>query len=209
MWSVVNSGKKSAKENMDRDEKFLQELKPDDFPILHFYDFEKPSATFGIFMKPELFLTKTHGLDLAKRPTGGGMLFHLWDLTFSVLIPKNHYGYSDDVMKNYKFINELVLQAVEPFVTLSVPDLLVIEYDVMIGGKKIAGSAQRRKKNGFLHQGSISIIAPDFDFLKTLFKEKNLVVEAMKDFTYILTDQDLEKSKQALRDSLQKVICQV
>jgi lipoate-protein ligase A len=71
MWSVVNSGKKSAKENMDRDEKFLQELKPDDFPILHFYDFEKPSATFGIFMKPELFLTKTHGLDLAKRPTGG------------------------------------------------------------------------------------------------------------------------------------------
>ncbi|MBM3193616.1 MAG: hypothetical protein FJZ59_05235 [Chlamydiae bacterium] len=227
MWSVVNSGKKSAKENMDRDEKFLQELKPDDFPILHFYDFEKPSATFGVFMKPELFLTKTHGLDLAKRPTGGGMLFHLWDLTFSVLIPKNHYGYSDDVMKNYKFINELVLQAVEPFVTLSVPDLLVIEappkdeacrhfcfakptkYDVMIGGKKIAGSAQRRKKNGFLHQGSISIIAPDFDFLKTLFKEKNLVVEAMKDFTYILTDQDLEKSKQALRDSLQKVICQV
>lgn len=227
MWSVVNSGKKSAKENMERDEKFLEDLKPDDFPILHFYDFEKPAATYGLFMKPEIFLKESHGLDLAKRPTGGGMLFHLWDLTFSVLIPKNHYGYSDDVMKNYKFINELVLEALRPHIKISVPDLLFVEsppkdeacshfcfakptkYDVMISGKKVAGSAQRRKKNGFLHQGSISVIHPDFGFLNSLFKEKNLVVEAMKDFTYILTDEELEKSKEMLRGSLQKVICKV
>ncbi len=225
MWRIVNSGKNSSKENMERDEKFLEELKPDDSPILHFYDFEKPSATFGIFMKPEIFLKEDHGLDLAKRPTGGGMLFHLWDMTFSVLIPKNHYGYSDDVMKNYKFINEIVLKSLSPFGDCV--DLLVQEsepmdevckyfcfakptkYDVMIGGKKVAGSAQRRKKNGFLHQGSISIVRPDFYLINSLFKEDNRVTKAMEEFTYVLTGGELEKSKAILRDSLQKFFCEV
>lgn len=227
MWRVVNSGKNRSKENMERDEKFLEELHPDDSPILHFYDFEKPSATFGVFMKPEIFLKEDHSLDLAKRPTGGGMLFHLWDMTFSVLIPKNHFGYSDDVMKNYKFINELVLKALSPFVNSHFVDLLFEEseprdeackhfcfakptkYDVMINGKKVAGSAQRRKKNGFLHQGSISLVRPDFQFINGLFKKDHLVAKAMEEFTYVLTSLELENAKALLRDSLQKGFCEV
>lgn len=224
MWKIVNSGKNRAEVNMAMDEKLLEELDPDDLPILHFYDFESPAATYGVFLKPENFLKEGHGLNLARRPTGGGILFHLWDLTFSVLIPKNHPGYSDDVMKNYKYINDLVLIALSEYLETPLLSLLPenpipidevtkhfcfakpTKYDVMIDGKKVAGAAQRRKKNGFLHQGSISVIMPDFDFLKKIFAEESFVVNEMQKYTFVLSEGDLDEAKKKLRILLQNVI---
>ena len=221
---MINSGENFSEENMRLDEKFFEKLLPSDLPVLHFYDFKGPSATYGIFINPEIFLKKGHGLHLAKRPTGGGILFHLWDLTFSVLIPKNHPGYSNDVMQNYKFINDLVRLALSEYLGVSL-DLLSespvplnevsghfcfakpTKYDVMIEGFKIAGAAQRRKKNGFLHQGSISIGLPDFNFLQKTLIEGALVTEAMQKYTFILTQGDVDEAKEKLRTILQKVIC--
>lgn len=221
MWRVIDSGKKLAEANMRLDEKLLEELSSDGLPILHFYEFAKPAATYGYFVQPEKFLKSGHGLDLARRPTGGGILFHLWDLTFSVLIPSCHFGYSNDVMQNYAFINNLVIGAISECLGISIVHLLPIEeepldemfkyfcfakptkYDVMIDGKKVAGAAQRRKKNGFLHQGSISVGAPDFCYLQKILPES--VIEAMKVHTQTL--QGL--SKDDLRASLQKVISRV
>ena len=109
---LIDSGKQTAAENMRLDEQLLEELDPYGFPILRFYEFSAPAATYGYFLKPEEHLREGHGLDLARRPTGGGILFHLWDLTFSVLIPAHHEGYSTDVMQNYKYINDRVVEAI-------------------------------------------------------------------------------------------------
>ncbi len=223
MGSLLDSGKKSSCENMALDLKLLEEMRADDPPLLHFYEFSKPSATYGHFMKPELYLKGDHGLDLARRPTGGGMLFHLWDLTFSVLIPRQFYAYSEDVMENYKFINDLVLKALSLHLGKSLINLLPEEpdpldeackhfcfakptkYDVMIEGKKVCGAAQRRKPNGYLHQGSISISSPDFSYLENLFLEKNRVIEAMKIFTYVLSEAHIIEERVALKNSLEKI----
>ncbi len=205
---------------MELDQKFLDDMLPDDLPILHFYDFEKPAATYGLFLKPEDFLKEGHPLDLAKRPTGGGILFHLWDLAFSVLIPKNHPGYSDDVMKNYKYINDQVLIAISEYLELPLINLLAenpipkdevskhfcfakpTKYDIMIEGKKVAGAAQRRKHNGYLHQGSISLVMPDMKFLKTLFPQESTVPDEINAHTFALTTGNSETAKQALRHLL-------
>ena len=226
MIKVINSGKNSAEVNMALDENFLEKMVPDDLPILHFYEFEKPAATYGLFLKPEDFFNENHPLDLAKRPTGGGILFHLWDLTFSVLIPRNHPGYSDDVMRNYKYINDLVLVAIADYLEMPVVNLLrecqapedeitkhfcfakPTKYDIMIDGKKVAGAAQRRKLNGYLHQGSISLVAPDFDFLKTLFPINSPVPEAIKAHTFALGAGNLETAKSGLRPLLEKSLRQ-
>ena len=224
MVRVIYSGKNRAEVNMALDQKFLEELHPSDLPILHFYDFEKPAATYGLFLKPEQFLKQDLGLDLAKRPTGGGVLFHLWDLTFSVLIPKDHPGYTDDVMKNYKYINDAVLEAISIYLELPLVNLLPDEpvpesevskhfcfakptkYDVMIGGKKVAGAAQRRKKNGFLHQGSISMVMPDFAYLKNLFPKEPELATLMEAHTFVLTEGNLENEKLKLQDILEIVL---
>ena len=224
MIKVINSGKNSAEVNMALDENFLEKMVPDDLPILHFYEFEKPAATYGLFLKPEDFFNENHPLDLAKRPTGGGILFHLWDLTFSVLIPRNHPGYSDDVMRNYKYINDLVLVAIADYLNMPLVNLLgeceiakdevtkhfcfakPTKYDIMIDGKKVAGAAQRRKHNGFLHQGSISLHMPDIEFLKTLFPPNSKVPEAIRAHTFALTLDNLETAKNNLRDLLEKCL---
>ena len=69
---LIDSGKQTAAENMRLDEQLLEELDPYGFPILRFYEFSAPAATYGYFLKPEEHLREGHGLDLARRPTGGG-----------------------------------------------------------------------------------------------------------------------------------------
>ena len=59
-------------------------------------------------------------------------------------------------------------------------------YDVMHGNKKIAGAAQRRKKQGFLHQGTISIVMPKIEFLEEILLENSIVLEEMKKNTHSL-----------------------
>lgn len=232
MWKILESGKNAAKEVMKIDERLLNELKPDDAPILHFYDFKEPSATYGHFVKPEEHLELEHarkwGLDLSKRPTGGGIIFHIWDMAFSVLIPATHEGYSQDTMENYAFINRAVLRAVEEFVENIHPLNLLPEdphpmdehakafcmakptkYDVMLGGRKVAGAAQRRKKQGYLHQGTISLATPNFEEIEKLLRPGTKVVEAMRLHTFSLlgkieNPKVLDDSRFEIRRHLQK-----
>ncbi|MCH9622078.1 MAG: Octanoyltransferase LipM [Chlamydiia bacterium] len=230
MWKVIDSGKKSASELMKIDEQLLLKMKQDDQPILHFYDFVKPSFTFGVFIKPENIMNQKvyiKDFDFSKRPTGGGVLFHVWDFAFSCLIPKNHAGYKDDVMESYKYINDRIAKGLSPFIKDSKGDfsLLPIEpepmddlcknfcfakptkYDIMYGGKKLCGAAQRRKNQGYLHQGSISLAPPDFSMLKPLFKTESKVLSAMNLHTFPLlgskaTLQDIEKTRNEIKQSL-------
>lgn len=224
-WKIIEGKSATAKENMMRDEKMLNEMDPSGEPILHFYEWQKPAATYGYFMKPSELFKHTEVLDLAKRPTGGGVLFHLWDLAFSVIIPANHPAYSKDIMKNYRVINDAVLLAVKSMmnedtsVSLLPQDPTAMDeyskffcfakptkYDVMIDGKKIAGAAQRRKKNAFLHQGSISIAAPSLDFIKKILPDDALVTEAMKLHTSYLLTSPTQDEFQAARTDLKKAL---
>ena len=59
-------------------------------PLLHLYQWDGPSATYGYFIDPSKYLDlnklRQHHVALARRPTGGGIVFHIWDLAFSFLI---------------------------------------------------------------------------------------------------------------------------
>ena len=56
-------------------------------------------------------------------------------------------------------------------------------YDVVYKGRKIAGAAQRRQKQGYLHQGTISLAAPHFELMRSLLHSHE-VVDAMSHFTF-------------------------
>ena len=80
------------------------------------------SATFGYFVNPGKFLDLDHvrekGLNLARRPTGGGIIFHLWDMAFSVIVPAHCPEFSMNTLDNYAFVNCVVLEAVGEFAGL-------------------------------------------------------------------------------------------
>ncbi|MCB1111002.1 MAG: hypothetical protein KDK64_08465, partial [Chlamydiia bacterium] len=226
----LDTGKRPAQENMDIDRELLEKMQPDDAPILHFYEWEGDAATYGYFLDPGKFLdleaAKQRGLSLARRPTGGGIVFHVSDLAFSVLVPAGFPHFSLNTLDNYDFINSAVKRGVKTFFE-SAPSLLPEDptpldehcrhfcmakptiYDVMLEGRKVAGAAQRRQKQGYLHQGSIAIALPKEDFLNTLLLPGTQVKEAMLSHTFSIlrqdwTVKDLQEVRETLKHQLQK-----
>lgn len=235
-WKILDTGKRSAEDNMAIDAKLLEEMKPDDSPILHLYEWEGKAATYGYFLDPKKFLdlekARALRLSLARRPTGGGIIFHVSDLAFSVLVPANFPHYSTNTLDNYDFINNAVKRGVNSFfenpesLSLLPDEPLPLDescrhfcmakptkYDVMLGGRKIAGAAQRRRKQGYLHQGSIAIALPKENFLNQVLLKGTQVHEAMLTHTFSLlgkdwTQKDLEEVRETLKRQLQEELTQ-
>ena len=222
-WQIIESGSLSPDEIMAKDAQLLNEIESINSPILHFYDWNVPCLTYGYFTKPEMHidLASMHNLGLyaAKRPTGGGIIFHLTDLAFSVILPSFYPGLSTNSLENYYLINSKVAQAISLFLSESKEPILNIcqkdvtecfsfcmakptQYDVVIDGKKAAGAAQRKTKKGLLHQGSISLCLPPKDLLAQILKEN--ILQAMAKNSYCLSPdaENLQADRSRLKTLL-------
>ena len=158
--------------NMALDELLQDEALLLGAPVLRFYAWNVPAASFGYSQKPSA-VTRTQGLTLVRRPTGGGVVYHDVDLTYTFAIPAGDRLCELNRMESYRVIHEPVMEALtklgrgahlEPdlgikhdratlqcFVSPSPND--VMDSD----GSKLAGAAQRRTRKGILHQGSVRI----------------------------------------------------
>jgi lipoate-protein ligase A len=229
MWKIIDTGVLSAEENMRQDAAFLEDL---DVPTIHYYEWEVPSVTYGHFIRPSQFLNlsacENKAMQLARRPTGGGIVFHAWDFAFSVLVPATSNACSLNTLENYAFVNQAVLKTVETFLknegTLELTPFDAEEkdmasrhfcmarptkYDVLFRGQKVAGAAQRKTKRGFLHQGTIALVMPKEEELKELLLPGTMVIDAMKMHTLPLlkeqaTSQEMNMAKESLKQLLQK-----
>ena len=231
---VLDTGSASAEQNMLLDSELLESLGSE--PVLHFYEWEKESISHGYFIVPGKFLdlnqVAMQDIDLARRPTGGGVVFHLWDFAFSVLIPSSSPHFSLNTLDNYDFINQAVLQAVQEFLgrgeklelisqdagawDLSCHSFCMAKptkYDLVLEGRKIAGAAQRKRKQGFLHQGTIALVMPPEERLRGLLLPEGKVADAILAHTYPLLGNhastlQIEEAKRQLRELLQKSLTQ-
>ncbi len=223
-WRILDTGRRSAEENMCLDKELLLRLDEYSEPTVHFYDWVEDSATYGYFVNPRDFLdvekAKEKNLQLARRPTGGGIIFHTWDFAFSVLVPSHSEFFSQNTLDNYEFINRAVLRAVQELLGQQLSlipsdgeelDLACgrfcmakpTKYDVLLQGKKIVGAAQRQTKKGFLHQGSISLANPCWQYLEEILLPGTRVLEAMKLHTMSFS-LDLQAARRKVRLLLQK-----
>lgn len=222
-WIVYDQEIKSASQNMEDDRKALAALEKDDNPILRFYSWENISATFGHFIDPaEYFNPK--GLEkrkvaLARRPTGGGILFHHVDLSFSLLVPQSHPYYGATALDSYRIINGIIKKALErlgiSFQPLLQDSAVATQhekfcmahptiYDLVMDGKKIAGGAQRRGRNALLHQASICISNPEEGFYEDVLLPNPALLQAFKNISYPLklTEKQVSLYKQLLYEEL-------
>lgn len=200
-FEIVDDGRGSASLQMERDQALIDSLSERKRPCLRFYEWEKPTVTYGYFIDPEKHFEKhlridSTRFDFARRPTGGGILFHVDDFPFSVAVPACHPCYSENILENYHLINDIVLHAVQE--TFS-KELLSLEekkegrgvfqefcmasptkYDLLLDGAKIGGSAQRKTKYGFVHQGSIFLAMPCWDMIDEVFHGDKEIIASMK-----------------------------
>ena len=152
---------------MALDEALLEAAAHSGRPVLRFYSWNEPAASFGYFQKYAEVERATSLRPLIRRPTGGGIVPHDADWTYSLVFPPDHEWYSLKAEESYRRIHEWIRSAfallkvaadLAPVGKRSAPDRCFVGYvksDLLWKEKKIAGAAQRRNRLGLLIQGSV------------------------------------------------------
>jgi len=140
--------------------------------LLRIYGWDRPSISMGYTQHYSSVSNESAKYSIVRRPTGGGIVYHDRDLTYTIVVPAGHPLEKLDRVESYHVFHRAILLAMMKFGlegrlasdTPKVQDRAAMrcfvtptKYDVLCGNRKIAGAAQRRTKNGILHQGSISI----------------------------------------------------
>jgi len=166
-WFCWKAGAGAAAENMAIDEVLLDNVAQFGKPILRLYSWSEPAASFGYFQKYAEVAEMTPLRPLVRRPTGGGLVPHDADWTYSLVFAPGDEWYALKAVQSYERVHDWVKAA---FLALDVPADLATErrnasagqcfagaeqHDVLWMDRKIAGGAQRRNRKGLLIQGSI------------------------------------------------------
>jgi len=166
-WLFLDSGKGDAALNMALDETLLESVAKTGAPVLRFYGWTQPAASFGYFQKFSEVERTTLLRPLVRRPTGGGIVPHDIDWTYSFVVPPGHEWHRLKAEESYRRIHDWIRHAFErlkvktelaPGCKKSAPGQCFVGYeksDVLWHGQKIAGAAQRRNQLGLLIQGSV------------------------------------------------------
>ena len=131
-WLLLNSGKCDAAFNMALDEVLLENISQIGKPVLRFYGWTEPAATFGYFQKFSEVERATLLRPLIRRPTGGGIVPHDADWTYSFVVPPNHEWHLLKAIESYRRIHEWIQSA---FAKLKIETELA-------SGKKIRNSGR-------------------------------------------------------------------
>lgn len=173
-WLFWDDFAHHPQENMNIDARLLKDASAlNGKPLIRFYDWDRPAVSIGAFQKEDIVADKSYCV--VTRPTGGGVVYHENEFTYTIVVPKEHYIYSLDRVESYRVLHKAIVKA---FAHFGLKGLLVdseqpkadratmqcfttpTKYDILCEDKegkvaKFAGSAQRRTKFGILHQGSI------------------------------------------------------
>ncbi len=169
-WYLLQAGPGEPAANMAWDEALLEGVAELGLPVLRFYGWSQPAATFGYFQDYETVARLTSLRPLLRRPTGGGLVPHDRDWTYSICVPPGNPWYELKATESYRRVHEWVQSALNQLgVTTALAPARIDagpgqcfvgaeQFDLVLGGpdqRKVAGAAQRRRKDGLLIQGSI------------------------------------------------------
>ncbi|MFA5394337.1 MAG: lipoate--protein ligase family protein [Candidatus Ratteibacteria bacterium] len=175
-WRLIDSGERTGKYNMEFDLKLLASAERGEIPpTLRFYRWNPPAVSLGSGQKPEeeanLDFCRQNGIDVVRRPSGGGAILHEDEITYSFTSRISDHPAFQDLLSSYYIIVEGLMEGLKKIGVdaevrggkSSGPEryipcfALSSRHDLVVKDKKIIGSAQRRKKNAFMQHGSIPI----------------------------------------------------
>lgn len=185
VWKLLNTGTNIGAYNMAVDEEFLMRAQTGEtMPVLRFYGWDPPAVSIGRFQKigtaVDTDACKRYGIDIVRRITGGRAALHCKELTYSLVARTDNPLFPSDVLGTYRVIATCLISGLK---NLGIPAEMVARggrhaalvkkqtkdsacfsspswYEIVVKGKKIIGSAQRRLSGAFLQHGSILM---DFD----------------------------------------------
>ena len=99
---------RSAAMNMAIDQALLESAAA---PSIRFYRWESPALSFGYFGRFADVADKASERDLVRRWTGGGIVFHGEDLTYSIVIPAGDPVFAESSMSIYENVHHALRKA--------------------------------------------------------------------------------------------------
>jgi lipoate-protein ligase A len=174
---IIDPEPRDAALNMAIDEALLHAASS---PILRVYRWLRPSVSFGYFGRFDSVANAWPGREMVRRWTGGGVVSHGEDITYTLIVPRGLPFLRHSARESYRMIHEEMAgylggagRVVDVAAKSSgkVSDACFenpVAFDLLAGGMKIAGAAQRRTQNGLLHQGSIRNTGMNLSFSEGL-----------------------------------------
>lgn len=177
VWKWIEGGPGDGATQMATDRAVLENAIEFGKPTMRVYRWEPHCISLGYHQSLEnidLDRCLEDGIDVVRRPTGGRAVFHTEEVTYSVVIPEGSDYYSQSIAEVYNLISRGLVRGI---LNLGVPAELQrrsLDYhshyrtalsmncfsaasrnEIIVDGKKLVGSAQRRLSCGVLQHGSI------------------------------------------------------
>ena len=168
-WRILNRIEESGAKQMAIDEAMLKLRAQEKIPnTLRFYTWKPKAITIGYFqsLNKEVDVEKCNleHIDVIRRYTGGGAVFHDKEITYSIVVPEKEI--KGDIIESYKKICSGIVKGLEKIG-------IVAEFkpinDIIVNGKKISGSAQTRRDGIILQHGTL-LLDLDVDKMFSLLK---------------------------------------
>ena len=162
---VVRVDGRDAAEQMAIDEALART--PQRGPVLRLYRWARPAVSYGYFMDAETARQGRIGWDAVRRPTGGGLVEHGEDVTYTLVLPRD--GACSTVAQAFDAAHQLVFTALR---MLAIPARMAsaaapaapgacatqpVTGDALVDGAKVAGAAARRLREAVLVQGYVAL----------------------------------------------------
>jgi lipoate-protein ligase A len=182
-WRLLSTPAAPGAENMALDEALMERARKTGEWTLRVYAWSTPTLSLGrnqaAHGRYDLELIRTRGLGVVRRPTGGRAILHDREVTYSVTAPTGSAG---ELGESYRRINRLLLAALNRLgvaATVAAPVARAASPgmspcfaepaagELVVGGRKLAGSAQWRIDGALLQHGSI-LVADDQSMLADL-----------------------------------------
>lgn len=149
-------------------------LETADCPVLRVYGWAGDWASLGYFGKCDAARTAFPEVNLVRRWTGGGMVDHRADWTYTLVAPHGEplagWRGAESYRRIHAMLAETLVAEGSPAFMSSGGDETgaglcfenPVNHDLLgVGGRKLAGAGQRRSRQGLLHQGSVAAASAD------------------------------------------------
>jgi lipoyl(octanoyl) transferase len=179
-WRLIDNGEGDGPSNMALDEALLHCFHPGESrPVLRLYGWNPPALSVGRYQDAPAALKLEScaeaGIAVVRRMTGGGIILHAGEVTYSIGCAPGQIGDAVGVKDGFRTLCSFLLAT---YRRLGLDAQFALdrnnagerlgertafcfagkeEYDVVVNGRKLGGNAQRRLRGAILQHGSIPL----------------------------------------------------
>ncbi|MDR1565787.1 MAG: lipoate--protein ligase family protein, partial [Treponema sp.] len=142
-----------------------------------------PAVSIGYFQgleeEVDLEACARYGVDVVRRISGGGAVFHDQEITYSLIMPVSHALAGNSILESYRTLCSGIVSALS---RLGLAAEFVPINDILARGRKVSGNAQTRRQGCVLQHGTVLLdLNPELMFELLRVPEEKMKGKLIKD----------------------------